>query len=84
MRGAAPSRMRRRAAFERRLEDQLVIELKLADDPLDPIEGRLILEDGDDAFAIGFFAAGGGALTAVAALTVNSLPRRRLRRRVFE
>ena len=38
--------------FERRFEGQVVIELLITDASLDPVEGRLILQDGDDAFAI--------------------------------
>src|SRR5207244_3538451 len=38
--------------FERRFEGQVVVELLITDASLDPVEGRLILRNGDDAFAI--------------------------------
>ena len=60
--------------IERRLEGQLVVELQLADDPLDAVEGRLILEDGDDALAIRLLSARRrrAAVVAAAALMVHS------------
>ena len=70
---------------ERRLDDQLVVELQLADDALDAIERRLILQDRDDAFAIGLLARKRGmtltATAALPALILSSLVSCRHRRR---
>ena len=45
--------------IERRLEAQLVVELQLADDALDAIERRLVVDDRHHANPVGF-ARGGG------------------------
>ena len=50
---AAPARMRRSAASSVSVDGQLVIQLQLADDPLDAVERRLIVQDGEDALALG-------------------------------
>ena len=49
-----PERMRRNAASSVSVDGELVIQLQLADDPLDAIDRRLLVEDGEDALALGF------------------------------
>jgi hypothetical protein len=45
--------------IEARLDDQFVVELQFSGDALNPVQRRLVLKDGDDAFAFDLPSGGG-------------------------